>query len=82
MKNSIKKKISLYFFPKLIFFLHIIEFCKLSCPKDTPFLKQGTCVTYCYEVEVNNDLCILENEIIKHNGLIILIIYQEITIII
>ena len=54
----------LFIFPKIIFFISIIKFCK-PCPKSTPFLKEGICILNCMVEEINNGSCLIENEIVK-----------------
>ena len=63
MKNE--KYLINNFFVKFLFLLRIIKFYNFSCSKNSPFLKQGICVTYCNEEEIKNELCILDNPIIK-----------------
>ena len=55
-----------------IFFLHVLfiwfqtfKYCKLNCLKNAPFLIQGHCAESCSAEDLNNKLCIVENEIIK-----------------
>ena len=56
------QKISLYF---LIIFIIIFVYCKFSCDKNKPFRYQGDCVEGCSLENLNNGLCVVENEIIK-----------------
>ena len=57
------KYIFLYFL-EIILFLSIIKLYE-SCPKDTPFLKEGNCISSCMEEEINAESCLIDNEIVK-----------------
>ena len=56
------QKISLYF---LIIFILTFRYCKFACDKNKPFRYQGYCVEGCSLEDLNNALCVVENEIIK-----------------
>ena len=59
------RKYVLFLF-KFIFFIKIINYCKLSrCNKDNPLLKEEGCISSCTTDEINNGKCLIENEIIK-----------------
>jgi hypothetical protein len=49
---------------KIIFLLNIIKICSL-CDKDSPLLKDGSCLSYCTGNEIKSGVCQIENEIIK-----------------
>ena len=55
----------LLFIQNIVFFINLIEYCKSSCPKDSPFLKDEVCLSYCTSEEINNKICIIDNEIMK-----------------
>ena len=61
-----KKKLNPFIF-KILLFLKLIHFCLLGIcnNRDNPFLLNNECVQSCEEEEINNNLCIIENEIIK-----------------
>ena len=55
----------LLFIQNIVFFINLIEYCKSSCPKDSPFLKDEVCLSCCTNDEINNKICIIDNEIMK-----------------
>ena len=63
MRKSPKK--CLKFIENIVFFINLIEYCKSSCPKDSPFLKDEICLSYCTLDEINNKICIIDNEIMR-----------------
>ena len=48
-----------------------------DCSKDKPILKEGTCVYYCEKEEFNNNICTINNEIIKTQWLNNIILLGE-----
>ena len=63
MRKSSKKFLLLV--QNIVFFVDLIEYCKSSCPKDSPFLKDEVCLSCCTNDEINNKICIIDNEIMK-----------------
>ena len=68
--EHILKPIRFKIFPIIfhIFFtiLNYKNFSKCSCEKDAPIVKQGKCqLIYCTENEFENNLCSIDNDIIK-----------------
>ena len=63
-----KKCVLLMF--KIFFFLNLIKNCILiECNnRDYPFLKGDECVSSCLTSEINEGICEIKNEIIRHNG--------------
>ena len=61
-----KKKLNPFIF-KILLFVKLIHFCLLEIcnNRDNPFLLNNKCVQSCEEEEINGNLCIIENEIIK-----------------
>ena len=61
------KQFSNFFLIKVFLFIQIIRFCRSLCPqKNTPFLKEGVCLDYCSKEEIDEKLCVVENEVIKN----------------
>ena len=67
-ENKQNKKNINFFFQSLlsnfIFLLNIIKIYSL-CDKDSPLLKDGSCLSYCTGNEIKTGVCQIENEIIK-----------------
>ena len=42
-----------------------INFIYSQCSRDNPFLKNDQCISSCIREEINNDTCIINNDIIK-----------------
>ena len=80
-KKSIKKLIISIIFFKIILFLKVFKYVKLSkCEeKDKPFLKEEECYPTCTIEEINDNLCKLENDIIKNQWLNNIINFGEIS---
>ena len=72
-KNSNKSNIFLF---KIFLFLKMLHCCLFEkCSgRDKPFFFNNECVQSCDEEDIKSDLCLLDNEIIKNNILIILFI--------
>jgi len=73
MEDNILKRISkpiklgYFILIKFLFFIQIIELCTPLCPqKNSPFLKEGVCLDYCSKEEIDEKLCVVENEVIKN----------------
>ena len=54
-----------FIFEKLILIFYNVNFINSYCPRDTPFLKNGQCSKNCESDEIESNICILDNEIIK-----------------
>ena len=65
--NQIKQKNLVKMTLKTYLFLNIIKFCLVSqCPdRERPFYKYNYCSDTCTKQELDNNQCIIENEIIK-----------------
>ena len=57
------------FFYKLILIFENVNILISYCPRDTPFLKNGKCFINCEKDEIDSNICILDNEIIKTQNL-------------
>jgi len=57
------------FFCNLILFFENVNILISYCPRDTPFLKNGKCFINCEKDEIDSNICILDNEIIKTQNL-------------
>ena len=60
-----ESKIILSFFKILILYISVIKYCKPSCSKYSPFLKDGECLYYCNLDEISNEMCTIDNKIVK-----------------
>ena len=61
------KQFSYFFLIKVFLFIQIIRFCRSLCAqKNTPFLKDGVCLGYCSKEEIDEKLCVVENEVVKN----------------
>ena len=57
------------FLYKLILIFENVKFLISHCSRDTPFLKNGQCLEKCTTDEIDSNICILDNEIIKTQNL-------------
>ena len=63
--RKIISPLSLFLY-KLSIFLNIIKYIMPECTnRDQPFLKSGSCVSTCTITDINNNICSVENVIIK-----------------
>ena len=59
-------KVIPFLYPKLILIFKIIKYCKLICDdKHLPFLKEGECTSYCSLEDLRDNVCIIDNDIVK-----------------
>ena len=75
------KSSNLFLF-KICLFLKVIQYCLLNqCNKDNPFLFNGNCAPSCKKEDLDSNVCILNNEIIKTQFLnnIIYIKHEDLT---
>jgi len=78
IKIRIRLKLLSFYIIKLFIFNNIFSFSKCECDRDTPIIKNEECtLVYCTETEFNNNICKIDNKIVKTQWLNNLIIFDD-----